>query len=273
MGSGVVWFNYAPKNAIFSDTNPHTIKFYQKINNWEINHLTVRNFLEEEWKNLREKGEEYYKYMRNRFNEKNDPLDFLFLNRSCFNWMIRFNRKWWFNVPFGKKPERFSKAYITKIVNQVRNLETLMKQNNREFVCMDFAETLKQATPNDFVYCDPPYIWRHVDYFDSRSEEDEIRLNELLTNSKAKFILSTRHSNTYRRNEYLFTIRGKFNVLTKEHFYHLWWKEENRNSMQEAIVMNYKTDENAKNTKEGLISFREKIVINRKLFEVAIEDN
>ncbi len=41
-----------------------------------------------------------------------DPLKFLFLNRADFNGMIRLNRKGEFNVPFCKKPERFSKSHI-----------------------------------------------------------------------------------------------------------------------------------------------------------------
>ena len=37
MGSGVVGFNIAPKNAIFSDTNPHIINFYTQIQNYRYN--------------------------------------------------------------------------------------------------------------------------------------------------------------------------------------------------------------------------------------------
>jgi len=270
MGSGVVGFNIVPKNAIFSDINPHTIKFYQEINNWNINHLMVRNFLEQEGEFLKEQGEKHYKYVRDRFNAEQSTLDFLFLNRSDFNGMIRFNKKWGFNVPFGKKPERFSKAYITKIVNQVRNLEVLMQQNNREFICRDFEEIIKIANSNDFLYCDPPYLWRNVDYFDSRSEADEIKLNTLLTDSVARFILSTRHSNTYRTNEYLSTVRWNFKILTKEHFYHLWGKKENRNAMKEAIVMNYEIVEVA-SVKKNSISIPKNVFVNESLFDPILE--
>ncbi len=51
MGSGVVGFNIAPKNAIFSDTNPYTIDFYNKLANKEITSYKVREFLEKEGKN------------------------------------------------------------------------------------------------------------------------------------------------------------------------------------------------------------------------------
>ncbi|MCK5524094.1 MAG: DNA adenine methylase, partial [Thiomargarita sp.] len=71
-----------------------------------------------------------YNYILARFNDEQNPIDFLFLNRSCFNGMIRFNRSLKFNVPYGHKPERFAQAYITKIINQTEYLEMVFSLNN-----------------------------------------------------------------------------------------------------------------------------------------------
>jgi len=120
MGSGVVGFNAQPKRAIFADKNPHIINFYTAIKRKEITSHKVEMFLKVEGEKLLQKGEEYYYEVRDRFNRFQDPLDFLFLNRACFNGVVRFNSKGEFNTPFGKNTRRFSKAYITKIVNQVR---------------------------------------------------------------------------------------------------------------------------------------------------------
>ena len=81
--------------------------------------------------------------------------------------MIRFNKNYRFNVPYGHKPQRFSKAYVTKIVNQVKHLENLFPKKNWEFKCQSFVDTIGGATHLDFIYCDPPYIGRHVDYYDN----------------------------------------------------------------------------------------------------------
>ena len=116
MGSGVVGFNVKPRRAIFADINPFIIDFYSKIQSKEINSRIIFHFLNEHGKILAEKGEEYYYSVRERFNLEHNPLDFLFLNRSCFNGMVRFNKSYEFNVPYGHKPERFSKAYVTKII-------------------------------------------------------------------------------------------------------------------------------------------------------------
>lgn len=128
MGSGVVGLNLAPQNAVFADTNPHVINFYNAIKDKKISSHMVRDYLEQEGKKLEEKDAQHYYYIRDRFNESHDSLDFLFLNRSCFNRMIRFNKNYKFNVPYCHKADRFAKAYITKIVNQVKHLEELLPE-------------------------------------------------------------------------------------------------------------------------------------------------
>ncbi len=243
LGSGVVGFNLAKKNALFADINPHAINLYNQIKDKKINSLIVKQFLVKEGKILTEKGQEHYNFVRERFNEEKNPLDFLFLNRSCFNGMIRFNKDLRFNVPYGHKPERFAQAYVTKIINQIKYLETAFSRNNWIFKIQTFEDTIKEATKDDFIYCDPPYIGRHVDYYDSWDEKDEIKLHNLLKNSGAKFILSTWDNNQYRKNEYLETVWNDCYKENKEHFYHIGAKEENRNPMIEALIMNYKPKE------------------------------
>ncbi len=257
MGSGVVGFNLAPENAVFGDTNPYVIEFYNAIKRGDINSYIVREYLEQEGRLLSEMDERHYYYVRDRFNEDHNILDFLFLNRSCFNGMIRFNKNYRFNVPYGHKPQRFSKAYVTKIVNQVKHLENLFPKKNWEFKCQSFVDTIGGATHLDFIYCDPPYIGRHVDYYDSWDEEHEIILRDELYRSGSRFILSTWDENKYRNNEYINTIwKGCFK-LNQKHFYYVGAKEMNRNSMMEALLMNYDpaTVEYAKKPEYEQLSF------------------
>lgn len=244
MGSGVVGFNVAPCKAIFADTNPYIIDFYNSIKSKVITSEKTRHFLEKEGELLSKKDDVYYYEVRERFNKYHDPLDFLFLNRSCFNGMIRFNKDYMFNVPYGHKPNRFSKAYITKITNQIAHIEYLLKENDWTFICSSFEKTIKMADKNSFVYCDPPYIGRHVDYYDSWDEKFELLLKDLLVNSNFKFMLSTWDHNDYRKNKYIDAIWGFCNKITKEHFYHVGAKEKNRNAMTEALLVNYNITKN-----------------------------
>lgn len=95
------------------------------------------------------------------------------------------------------------------------------------------------AGENDFVYCDPPYIGRHVDYYDSWDEKSELALHQALVGSKAKFMLSTWDHNDYRENEYIKSVWYDCRKITREHYYHVGAKEKNRNPVIEALLTNY----------------------------------
>lgn len=228
MGSGVVGFNVAPPKAVFSDTNPHIIQFYRQIQSKKITAQIVREFLEQEGAGLSEGDGDYYYMVRERFNKTHEPLDFLFLNRSCFNGMMRFNQNYDFNVPYGHKPQRFSKAYISKIANQIAHIERKLEESDWTFVCCPFAEAIAMAGEQSFIYCDPPYIGRHVDYYDSWDEASELALCEALRSSRVDFMLSTWDHNAYRENAYIAQVWDFCRKITREHFYHVGGREENR---------------------------------------------
>ena len=245
MGSGVVGFNLKPRYALFADNNPHIINFYNALKLETISSWLVKEFLTEQGRILSERDESYYYEVRERFNKFHEPLDFLFLNRSCFNGVIRFNRAGKFNVPYGHKPQRFSKAYVTKIVNQVRYVEECIARFDWTFLCQDFRETIGQLdnSRQSFIYCDPPYIGRHVDYYNSWSEGDERTLSEMLKSSQRHFMISTWLKNKFRDNPCVDNIWKFCQRVTQEHFYHVGAKEINRNSMIEAVLTNYYSSE------------------------------
>jgi len=241
IGTGVVAFNSGFRRAILSDTNPHIVRFYRAVQEGEITPSSVREYIEKEGDALRQAGNNgyaHFTFIKDRFNREHDPLDFLFLSRAGFNGMMRFNRKGEWNIPFCKKPERFSKSYVTKIVNQVRDVSCLI-QPEWQFLNKPFEEIISLATATDIIYCDPPYMGRYVDYFSGWTEEDEHRLFELLAATKAKFILSTWHHNDYRNNEMVQKYWHRFNIVTRDHFYHSGGKIENRRSIVEALVFNF----------------------------------
>ena len=239
LGSAVVALNVAPRRALLADSNPHLIRFYRALADGAIDGAKTRRFLEREGSRLASRGQDHYNRVRDRFNATGDPLDFLFLNRSCFNGLIRFNRHGRFNVPFGHKTQRFAPAYVTKIVNQVERFRAAVELFDWRFVCQDFQATIREATEGDFVYCDPPYVGRHVDYYDSWDERSERSLHAALDGTQARFMLSTWHSNEHRENRCLQTLWSRFTISTRQHFYHVGAREANRKPMLEALVTNY----------------------------------
>lgn len=239
-GSCVVAFNLQPQEAILTDTNQHVIQFYQSIQKGLITPETVREYLAQESQKLLSNGADYYYSVRDRFNQTPNDLDFLFLNRACFNGLIRFNQKGQFNVPFCRKPQRFAKAYITKIVNQVRGVKTILDSRSWVFQVADFAATLATVQPTDFVYADPPYMGRHVDYFNTWTQADEAKLMHLLHNLPCRFALSTWLGNKFRSNPSLqqYWSDRPCHIIPVRHFYHIGAAETLRHPITEALVTN-----------------------------------
>lgn len=244
VGTGVVAFNMAFKKAILNDTNPHIISLYKEIQEGKITPQIVKNYLEKEGEELRNAGDngyDHFRLIKNRFNKNPNSLDFIFLSRAGFNGMMRFNKKGQWNIPFCKKPERFAQAYVTKIVNQVAKVSHVIKPE-WEFHNQQFSEIIPLAKEGDIIYCDPPYYGRYVDYYNGWTEGDEELLFNQLQETDAKFILSTWHHNDYRENEMIEKFWNKFNIITRDHFYHSGGKIENRRSIVEALVCNFDID-------------------------------
>jgi DNA adenine methylase len=240
-GSCVVALNVQPKKALLTDSNIHIIRLYQEIQSGKITPPLAKAFLVEEGEKLKTQGEPFYYAVRERFNASPTSLDFLFLNRSCFNGVMRFNRSGKFNVPYGHKPERFAQAYVTKITNQIRRISEVISGSDWTFTAADFRQTLLAAKPGDLIYADPPYAGRHVDYFNSWSEADELELSQLLKRLPCNFILSTWHSNEFRKNHLIDQNWSDFqyHLLLREHYYHVGSSESLRHPMIEALITNF----------------------------------
>lgn len=265
MGTGVVGFNINPDQALFADSNPHIIEFYQALQRRAINAASVRQYLNEEGETLRNAGDngyDHYRFIRDRFNQSFQPLDFLFLSRAGFNGMMRFSKAGKWNIPFCQKPDRFAQAYVTKICNQVAACIKLFKPEWR-FRCQDFRATIKSATKHDLIYCDPPYLGRYTDYYNNWTEQEEMELAELLHATPARFILSSWHHNDFRANEMVDKYWSDFNIVTRDHFYHSGAKVENRNSIVEALIFNF-PEQGIFNNNHGLSSFPRSGVGTRK---------
>lgn len=240
-GSCVVALNIQPKRALLCDSNIHIIQFYKDIQLGRITSFEVREYLRDQGEKLRTVGEAYFYEVRERFNQSPSSLDFLFLNRSCFNGVMRFNRSGKFNVPFCRKPERFAQSYITKIVNQVQAISKVVATSDWEFKVAGFRESIAKAVSDDIVYADPPYAGRHTDYFNTWSDQDEADLADMLAGLSGKFILSTWHSNEFRTNLQVEKSWGsdQFHIFTKAHYYHVGAAEELRHPMLEALITNF----------------------------------
>lgn len=237
LGSGVVLFNLLPQKALLVDSNCHIISFYRAIQKGEINRQSVQNFLRHEGEKLAEIGESYYYQVRERFNAEYSPLDFLFLNRACFNGVMRFNSKGEYNVPFCRKPQRFSQSYITKIANQVDWVAKQMTGKHWEFRTAHWQDALSEANPEDFVYLDPPYIGRHTDYYNAWSITEAAKLAIVTRALPCGFAVSMWLANRHRQNDHIQQCWSDLEVRVCQHFYHVGSKENWRGAIVEALLI------------------------------------
>lgn len=238
MGSGIVGFNIEPERAIFSDNNPYIIKFYNSIKSNEIDLDTIRIFLEEEGKKLLGSGKDYYNLVRDRFNKDGNILDFLFLNRCCFNGLMRFNRNGKFNVPYCKKDDKLSSDYIDKIIDQVKKVKELLDRHpDWQFICSDWKDIVKDAKEEDIIYCDPPYLGLFSTYYTEYDINNEKELQDFLNNiCNSKWIYSSWKENKDKTNEFILDLIGKYDSIDIEHRYQIGSKNEYRNKVVEILI-------------------------------------
>jgi len=255
LGSGAVLFNLAPERALAVDTNRHIIGLYRNIQSGALGVDRIRGGLEEMGARLEHGGRRYYEQMRAEFNRTGargetrgdgtaavrEPAEssllFLFLNRCCFNGLMRFNGRGEFNVPFGHKPRRFSPAFVTRIVNQVAWVLERMRGRDWRFEAVDWRRALEAAGRGDFVYADPPYVGRHSGYFNRWSETEAELLARRIRALPCGFAVSMWKENAYRRNAHIDHAWGGLPLRTADHFYHVGSREELRHPMTEALVI------------------------------------
>lgn len=236
LGSGVVAFNCPSriKKVIVNDINPHIIKFYKGIADGVITPEKIREVFTEHSKKLLTGGNDYYNEVKNRFNQTFETMDFLFLTRTGFNGVMRFNGSGKWNVPFCKLNDRLSNKVIEELSRSVEELSHLFGTKTFTFYNTSFEKVLEASPTNSIFYCDPPYYGLAVQYFKGWGKEDEIRLNEMLKDKV--FIYSTWLNDGNKDNPMIDEYWKDFEVEGKAHKYNVAEKSSERNQVVEGLI-------------------------------------
>ena len=185
VGGGALFFYLKNLNILNSkkiylnDKNVELIKAYKQI---KIN----PNKLLEELEILKNNhSKEYFYKIRNldrdfdfySLSEVFRAARFIYLNKTCFNGLCRYNAKGNFNTPMGsyKNPKIYDKDLIFSVHEVLKNVSITNK---------DFEVVSLKAKKGDFVYFDPPYYPLNktssfVSYTDNFSANEQIRLYKL----------------------------------------------------------------------------------------------
>ena len=205
-GGGALYFYLEPQNAIINDVNTKLYSFYKQM---QEEYPSVRKQLDElqmvyeqnqkEYEGLKKKHPEervenknealYYK-IRDMFNHKIESeyleaVVYLFINKTAYSGMIRYNAKGEYNVPFGRY-----KNLNTKLITD-KHYELLKRT---EIYNYDYSEIFNMAGNNDFIFLDPPYDCVFSDYGneayrDGFGENEHRRLANDFANLSCKSML------------------------------------------------------------------------------------
>ena len=93
-----------------------------------------------------------YEQIRDRFNKKHNPYDFLLLSRTCYSGVIRFRKAdGYMSTPRGPHrpiaPESFEERAAL--------WHELLQRAS--FKCESHVDAMDRAKAGDVIYCDPPY--------------------------------------------------------------------------------------------------------------------
>lgn len=206
LGSGAVFFELNPNEAILSDTNKDLINTYLAIQkDWG----KVETYLRKH--HLKHNNEYYYKLRSQKTkNIFKNAAKIIYLNRTCWNGLYRVNMKGEFNVPIGtKKNVILDSDDFEKISQYLENAKILY---------LDFEKVVDMADKNDLLFADPPYTVRHdnnsfIKYNNLLFKwDDQVRLKEALVRARKRGVhviaTNAHHDSIYDLYKKDFNIRS-----------------------------------------------------------------
>lgn len=182
-GGGDIALNVIADHILMNDAMPQTIESYRYIAGleWE----EIDGYIKAQVEKFRLKTEDkvnFYAY-RNWYNAipqaERSPLDTLNLCFHSFNHQCKFNKNGQSTQTSGL--DGFKAQYNPELRANLQKMHSRFRNGNFTFTSGDFrALDLSRLKPNDYVYCDPPYIITYADYGKGWKEAEERDLLALL---------------------------------------------------------------------------------------------
>lgn len=188
--------------------------------------------------------------IKNKFNsvdlsqlDINHTAEFIYLSKSCFNGLIRFNKGGEFNSPYGNynNPIIFDKENIQEL-NKKLTLRDFSVESKDFQTYIEEIISKKLYSTNTICYLDPPYLPLSLtSSFTSYSPGgfslyDHRRLRlilDLLTEKKIKFILSNSYTDMTKE---IFNGYNFIEILTKRT---ISARSSSRGEVKEFIIKNF----------------------------------
>lgn len=247
--------NYDVKEAYAFDINIDLINSYNVIKNNVEELITNLKLLEKEYLNLEKDDRKKYFYnIRKQYNSyritKDEmslqkAIEFIFLNRTCFNGLYRVNKNGDFNVPMGN----YKNPTICDEEN-LRALSELIKNVNFEYG--DYKASQKYIKKNTFVYFDPPYrplnitsgftSYTKEDFDDENQKELALYYKELNNNNVKVMLSNSNPKNTNKEDCFFENIYKGFNINEVYAKRMINANLNGRGEISELLITNYESD-------------------------------
>ena len=247
--------NYDVKEAYAFDINIDLINSYNVIKKNVEELITNLKLLEKEYLNLEKDDRKKYFYnIRKQYNSyritKDEmslqkAIEFIFLNRTCFNGLYRVNKNGDFNVPMGN----YKNPTICDEEN-LRALSELIKNVNFEYG--DYKASQKYIKKNTFVYFDPPYrplnitsgftSYTKEDFDDENQKELALYYKELNNNNVKVMLSNSNPKNTNKEDCFFENIYKGFNINEVYAKRMINANSNGRGEISELLITNYESD-------------------------------
>lgn len=228
-GGGNVAVNVRANRIISNDFDAHVIGIYNAFKNMTLDEIigAIEKTISKYELSLENVGG--FNALRTAYNkglnEDVPPytLDMLLYVLICysFNHQLRFNSRGEFNMPFGKNRSQWNDTMKKNLIN----FHKAIIEKDIIFTNKDFGELkVDKLTPNDFVYCDPPYLitcatYNEKDGWNINSEKRLLSLLDELNEHDIKFGLSNVLFSKGKTNDMLIEWSKKYNVNHLDYTY------------------------------------------------------
>jgi DNA adenine methylase len=163
VGGGAIFFELAHRSKIdrskmkkawIADINNNLINIYEQLRDHLPEVVRYLRALRKKHNQTQGGVKELYYAVRKRVNRTEDAIEkaagLIYLSKTCFNGLFRFNQSGKFNAPVGdqKNPKICDETNLMKVSNALQKVQ---------LSCCSYERLRTNITKGDLVYLDPPY--------------------------------------------------------------------------------------------------------------------